>query len=185
MEFEELVKARRSMRAYQENATLSVEELKEIICVALEAPSWKNSETGRYYVVSDPEQVKRISKAGLPEFNQNNTKNAVALIVTAFESGRAGFDSEGNPVNELGNEWGAYDLGLQNMLLCLKAKEAGFDSLIMGIRDEKALRRELNIPDSQHVAAVIALGKGAMEMKKPIRKEVDEVAVFISKTSDF
>ena len=185
MEFEELVKARRSMRAYRENTTISVEELKEIIRFALEAPSWKNSETGRYYVASGKEQIARISKAGLPEFNQNNTKNAAALIVTAFESGRSGCDSEGKPVNELGNEWGAYDLGMQNMLLCLKAKEAGYDSLIMGIRDEKALRREFNIPDSQHVAAVIALGKGAMEMKKPIRKEVDEVAVFISKTSNF
>lgn len=178
MEFKTLVESRRSTRAYKENVVIPVSELEEIIKCAQEAPSWKNSQTGRYYVVSDEKKLDEVRKAALPEFNQNNSKNAAALIVTAFEANRAGFERDGNPTNEIGNEWGAYDLGLQNMLICLKAKELGYDTLIMGIRDTEVLRKELEIPESQHVVAVIAVGVGEKESSRPARKELKDVAHF-------
>ncbi len=178
MEFQTLVEKRRSLRSYVANTTISKEELLTIIKCAQEAPSWKNSETGRYYVVCSPEKMKDISARALPEFNQNSSNNAAALIVTTFEANRAGFERDGSAVNEIGNEWGAYDLGLQNMLLCLKAKELGYDTLIMGIRDAEVLRKELSIPESQHVAAVIAVGKGAVEMSRPVRKDIKDIACF-------
>lgn len=178
MEFQELVKQRRSIRKYQANVVISKEEVEQIIACAQEAPSWKNSQTGRYYAVVGKDKVEEISKKVLPEFNQNNSNNSAALIVTAFEANRAGFNPDGSATNEIGNEWGAYDLGLQNMLLCLKAKELGFDTLIMGIRDEKKIREELCIPDSQHVVAVIAVGKAAGEANRPNRKELGEMLKF-------
>ena len=178
MELQTLAEARRSVRNFQEGVSISREEMEQIIRCAQEAPSWKNSQTGRYYVISGPEKVAEISKKTLPEFNQNSSKNAAALVVTTFEANRSGFERDGSPSNEIGNEWGAYDLGLQNMLLCLKAKELGFDSLIMGIRDADILRSELGIPESQHVVAVIALGKGAVEMARPERKELETMTKF-------
>ncbi len=177
MEFQTLVEKRRSLRNFME-AGITKEELETIIKCAQEAPSWKNSETGRYYIVCSPEKLAEISEKALPDFNQNSSRNASALIVTTFEANRAGFERDGSATNELGNEWGAYDLGLQNMLLCLKAKELGYDTLIMGIRDAEVLRKELSIPASQHVVAVIALGKGAVEMKRPVRKELKDVVCF-------
>lgn len=175
MEFQELVEKRRSIRNYKENCNISEADVKAIISCALEAPSWKNSQTGRYYVVSSESKLKEISENALPEFNQSNSKNSVALIVTAFEANRSGFNMDGTPTNEIGNEWGAYDLGLQNMLLCLKAKELGYDTLIMGIRDADRLRAELGIPESQHVVSVIALGVAAAEANRPKRKEIGDI----------
>lgn len=175
MEFQKLVESRRSIRAYNENIVITKAEIEEIIKCSQEAPSWKHSQTARYYVAIDSDKVNSLREKALPEFNQNNSKNAAALIVTAFEANRSGFERDGNPTNEIGNEWGAYDLGLANMLLCLKAKELGYDTLIMGIRDNNVLREELSIPDSQHVVSVIAVGKSDKVVDKPVRKELEKI----------
>lgn len=100
------------------------------------------------------------------------------LIITTFEKKRAGFDREGNPENEIGDEWGAYDLGLQNQLLLLKARELGLDTLVMGIRDGEALRKELDIPESQEVVAVISLGYRDIDPDMPKRKNLEDIAKF-------
>ena len=92
---------------------------------------------------------------------------AGALIVTTFVKGLVGFDNDGNPVNEAGDGWGYYDLGLQNENLLLKATELGLDTLVMGIRDGKAIREMLNIPETENVVAVIAIVYKA-KIQKPI-----------------
>lgn len=175
MELKEVIKNRRSIRAYKENTTIDKDVVLDIIATAQNAPSWKNSQTGRYYVVMDKEKLAEVKADCLLEYNQNNCKNAPVLIVTAFEKGISGFDNDKNPVNELGNQWGAYDLGLQNQLLILAAREHGLDTLIMGIRKEKELREHLGIPESQQVVSVISLGYRDIEPKMPKRKELDEI----------
>ena len=52
MEFKKLVEERRSIRAYQEGTQVEQSVLEELFRTVLQAPSWKNSETGRYYVVT-------------------------------------------------------------------------------------------------------------------------------------
>ena len=174
MELMQAVNERRSIRDYKPGMSITVDQIKEMVACAQEAPSWKNSQTARYYAVIGEDMRAKID-AALPEFNVNSSKNACALIVTTFEMKRAGFDREGNPDNELGDQWGAYDLGLQNENLLLKAREMGYDTLVMGIRDGQAIREALEIPDSQQVVAVIAVGVRETTPAMPKRKEIDSV----------
>ena len=51
MEFQEALEKRRSVRKYQADGMPKEEELKTFIAAALEAPTWKNTETGRYYCI--------------------------------------------------------------------------------------------------------------------------------------
>ncbi|MBR0132689.1 MAG: nitroreductase family protein [Lachnospiraceae bacterium] len=176
MEFQKVLEERRSVRAYT-TEKVSKEQVEEILKAAQLAPSWKNSETGRYYVVMSDEMLKKVKEECLPSFNARNSENAPVLIVTGFVTGDAGFGTDG-PVNDMGDMWGAYDLGLQNENLCLKARELGLDTLIMGIRDEVALKSVLDIPENVQVAAVIALGYRAVEPKMPPRKDLAVVAKF-------
>ena len=122
MEFTELIKSRRSVRGYEEEA-VSHDDLAAILTQAQQAPSWKNSQTARCYVVETLEKLEALRKSGLPAFNQNSSANAV-LIVTTFVKDTAGF-SNGKPDNEAGNYWGAYDLGLHDAYLILAASNAG------------------------------------------------------------
>jgi nitroreductase len=148
--------------------------VEEIVACLQNAPSWKNSQTGRYYVALSEEKVRAVRKC-LPMFNADRTANVSAYIVTAFEKNFAGFDKDGNPTDDLGNGWGAYDLGLQNALLLLKARELGLDTLIMGLRDGDGLRKEFSIPASQEIVAVISLGYRNENPEKPKRKPLNEI----------
>ncbi|WP_295154683.1 nitroreductase family protein [uncultured Ruminococcus sp.] len=176
MEFKELTEARRSVRKYADKE-VTRELVEEIIKAAQEAPSWKNQETSKYYCVLSKEKREQIRTTCFPSFNEQRCMNA-ALIVTAFEKDNVGFDDKGEPINELGNGWGCYDLGLHNMLFMLKAKEMGLDTLVMGIRDAEKLRAALGIPDSEQIGAVLALGYADEEPKRPNRREINDIAKF-------
>ncbi len=178
MDLNNLVAERRSVRDFKAGMEVKKSDLEEMIKYAIEAPTWKNSQTGRYYVVSTPEMLSKVRAEALPQFNQNSSANAGALVVTTFEKTRSGFERDGSPSNELGDEWGAYDLGLANELLILKARELGLDTLIMGIRDADKLRELLHIPESQEVVAVIAVGYRESDPQRPKRKSVEDVTVF-------
>lgn len=113
------------------------------------------------------EEGKTVEKAQIEE-----------LIITAFEKTRSGFTREGVAENEVGEGWGCYDLGLQNENLVLKAKDMGLDTLIMGIRNSEKLREYLEIPASQEVVSVIAVGYGAIKPEMPVRKNVEDIVKF-------
>lgn len=176
MEFKELTEARRSVRKYVDRE-VTREQVEEIIKAAQEAPSWKNQQTSKYYCVLSKEKREELRTTCFPSFNEQRCMNA-ALIVTAFEKNNVGFDDKGEPINELGNGWGCYDLGLQNMLFMLKAKELGLDTLVMGIRDAAKLREALGIPENEEIGAVLALGYADEVPKRPKRRESDDIAKF-------
>jgi len=176
VEFEKLIEERRSVRAYQEELP-EHEALVKIAEQAQMAPSWKNGQPARTYVIEGAQKLAQVREKALPSFNQNSSKNA-ALIVTTFVKDLSGF-SNGQPDNELGNLWGAYDLGLHDAYLVLAAKNAGYDTLIMGIRSAQELRALLQIPENEEIVSVIAVGKSAKEPTLRPRKTLEEVACFI------
>lgn len=178
MEFANLLEMRRSIRNFKANSTISESQIKEMIDAALQAPTWKNSETGRYYIALSPEKIEYIKNECLPSFNANSSRNAVAIIVTAYETKCAGFENDGTPTNELGDKWGVYGLGLQNENLILKARELGYDTLIMGIRDAAKIKDAFNIPDLEEIVSVISVGIRESDPAKPKRKTPDEIAKF-------
>ncbi len=175
MEFKELIVERRSVRSYKSG--IEHDALVQILKEAQQAPSWKNQQTSRCYVVETPEILEGLRAAVLPSFNQNSSAHAV-LVVTTYVRNVVGFH-DGTPVNEIGNGWGAYDLGLHDAYFTLAARNAGYDTLIMGIREADIIRDKLNIPENEEIMSVIAVGKRSAEPSMRPRKELDEVVRFI------
>ena len=178
MEFETLLESRRSVRAYDADKKVTKEQIRALVEAGIQAPSWKNAQTARYYCVMDEAAKEKFSAECLPEFNVNSSRGAGAYLVTTFVANRAGFDRSGNPDNECGNGWGYYDLGLHNENVLLKAKELGLDTLVMGIRDGEKIRQMLQIPETEIVVAVIAVGYGADAPVKPKRKAPEDILKF-------
>ena len=164
MEFQKVIETRRTVRKYSADERVTREQMEELLRAAQEAPSWKNSQTGRYYCVLSEDMVNKIRMECLPGAGNAGKSEHAALIVTTFVHDRAGFQKDGTADNELGNGWGCYDLGLS--------------TLIMGLREAGRLREILHIPETETIVSVIAVGKAAEEPIRPHRKELSEIAKF-------
>lgn len=169
MELQDVMEKRRSIRKYQKKE-VAKELIEQIIEAAILAPTWKNSQTGRYHVITSQEMLEKVKWEGLARFNGENVEDAPVLIVETFVKNRSGFEKTGEPSNELGNGWGCYDLGLQTMNLLLKATELGLGTLVMGIRSEERLREIVSIPPEETIVSVIAVGYADIDPLKPKRK---------------
>ena len=174
--FDEVLVSRRSVRSYDPSKKITEAEIRELLLSTQEAPSWANQEPARYYVALSDE--KRTALLGMIGGNKDRVAEAPVLIVSTFEKGKSGF-FHGEPSNEIGDGWGAYDTGLSNAYLILKARAMGFDTLIMGMRDSEAIRSCFGIPESETVMAVIALGYRAGEPRRPDRRPLDEVVTIL------
>jgi nitroreductase len=172
-QFNELIEARRSVRKYAK-AEISKDEMAKIVEEALNAPSWKNTETTRYYAAVGDDVKAKIWSDALPGFNAASSANAAALVAVAFVPGQSGYMGDA-PANELGEMWGAYDCGLASSYFILAAKNRGWDTLIMGIRDTAKVKSILGIPEKETLMSVIAVGKSAQPYFKNPRKPVAEV----------
>jgi nitroreductase len=173
MKFSELIEARRSVRKYAKSE-ISKDEMTKIVEEALNAPSWKNTETTRYYAAIGDDVKAKIWSDALPGFNAASSENAAALVAVTFVPGESGYMGD-TPANELGEMWGAYDCGLASSYFILAAKNHGWDTLIMGIRDTAKVKAILNIPEKEILTSVIAVGKSAQPYFKNPRKPVAEV----------
>lgn len=173
--FDDVIKTRRSVRSYDATKTISEAEVRELLTSAQEAPSWANQQPTKYYVAQSAAMVDSVKNyiGG----NRRNVEGAPVLIISTFERGKSGFFRE-NPANELADLWGAYDNGLANCYLILKARAMGFDTLIMGMRDADALRRLFGIPESETITAVISLGYRSGEPRQPQHKNLDDIVKF-------
>ena len=173
MNFSELIEARRSVRKYAK-AEISKNEMAKIVEEALNAPSWKNTETTRYYAAIGDDAKAKIWSDALPGFNSASSANAAALVAVSFAPGESGYMGD-TPADDLGDMWGAYDCGLASSYFILAAKNHGWDTLIMGIRDTAKVKSILGIPEKEVLMSVIAVGKSAQPYFKNPRKPVSEV----------
>jgi nitroreductase len=173
--FDEVLTSRRSIRSYDATKKISETEVRTLMAAVQEAPSWANQQPTKYYVAISPEKLAAVQD--LVGGNKERIKNAPVLIVSTYERGKSGF-FRGNPANEVGDGWGAYDNGLSNCYLILKARAMGFDTLIMGMRDADKLRELFAIPENEAVMAVIALGYRAAEPTQPRHRGLDDIVKF-------
>ena len=176
MELEQCINNRRSVRKYL-NKPILEETIIKLIEAAQKAPSWKNSQVSRYYIINKEETREKIFDC-LPDFNKENVKDAPVLIVTTVVKNRSGFERDGSYSTHLKDGFQYFDNGLQVQNLCLKAYELEIGTLIMGIYDEIEVREVLNIPNEQEIVAIIGLGYFDCEPEMPKRREIDTIISF-------
>lgn len=180
MDFEEIVKGRRSIRKFI-NKRVERDKIENVIKLASYAPSWKNTQISRYTVVEDRKCIKEIAENCVMdfEFNSNIIKNAPMIIIISTVSGRSGFERDGSFSTSKGDRWEMFDAGIAAQTFCLSAYNYGLGSVIMGIFDEKKLHSLLDIPENQSVAAMIAIGYSDEKPIMPKRKLVEELVNYI------
>lgn len=173
MELTKCINERRSIRKYKEHE-IANEEIEELIKSAQMAPSWKNSQTARFFVAQSKEYKAKMVDA-LPDFNKDRARDASCVIVTAVVKGISGYTSEGESATHLGHGFQCFDNGLAVENLCLKAYDMGYGTLIMGLYNEKMVRDVFEIPENMDIVTVIAVGKADICPNAPQRMTLSEV----------
>ena len=153
--FDELVKKRRSVRAF-EDRPVEPSVIRAVCEAARLAPSACNSQTWRFVSVTDPKQIARLCDEGMRPVVRNKwLKKAPAIIV-----GCSQLDIVANRIGTgvTGIEYFQLDLGIAMEHMVLKATELGLGTCWVGWFNEEKVREVLDIPKRIRVTALLALG---------------------------
>ncbi len=175
MELVKTIEGRKSIRKYK-NTPVDRETIKELIRCANLAPSWKNTQVSRFYVV-DGEKKKEFLDC-LPEQNVTNVKDASTIIVTTVIMGLSGYMLDGSIGSHLKENFALFDNGLQVQNLCLRAYDLGLGTLVMGLYDENKIRKFFDIPENETIVTVVAVGYRDIDPVARPRLKVDELVKF-------
>ena len=178
METIEAIKSRRSIRKFKEDK-IPHEILEKIVHAATYAPSWKNTQITRYIVVDSKEIREKIALSHVPDFNQKTILNAPVLMALSVVKNRSGYERDGSFSTLRGKGWEMFDCGIASQTLCLSAHEYGLGTVVMGIFDNEAISKILNVPQEQDLVALIAIGYPDEAPVMPKRKEVQDILRYI------
>lgn len=180
MEFKELVKARRSCRAF-DSAAVTDAQLDDILEAGLWAPSPLNLQPWEFIVITEEAlktQIKGIAEearqavidSGGPawagKYGMDFIETAPVLIAVVVDPAKAGLGSY------FGQQYGAMQAAsacIQNMMLA--ASDVGLESLWFTFFAPQQLQAALNIPENLEIAGLLPIGKPGHALKPPPRKE--------------
>lgn len=176
MELIEGIKSRRSIRKFTDQP-VTKELMEEIVDIARFAPSWKNTQSVRYMLITDKAVKDRIADEAVMGFEWNTKiiKGAPALVLLLTVDKRAGYERDGSESTSKGEHWQSFDAGIASEAFSLAAFAKGLGSVILGVYDEAAVAGIVEIPEGQKVSALIPVGYPDEDPEAPKRKEVADL----------
>lgn len=170
MEFLELAKNRYACKSF-DGRPVEKEQLDAILAAGRLAPTAKNLQEQRIYVVQSAEGLAKIDKATPCRYN------AATVVVVAFDTANV-FTYPGGK-----RDSGVEDATIVATHMMLAAKAVGVDSCWINFFDPEELARELGLPANEEVLMILDLGYPA-EGVKPLaphtqRKALSETVSYI------
>lgn len=192
MDVKEAIGTRRSIRWY-DGKRISADIITEVLDAARLAPSGCNAQPWRFYVVQNLKTVELLKQN--EAFPQAFVYKAPVIIVccgdAATYDGRYGGENqvEDGTVPEDPEERKAMfsivmgknttrtirDVSIASAFMVLRATELGLGTSYIGLIDEAAIRRVLNLPERLVIPFVITMGYPAQIPSRTPRKELRDI----------
>ncbi|AXN38315.1 nitroreductase family protein [Peribacillus butanolivorans] len=196
-DFITIAKERRSVRQYDAEYVMTEEEIREILDIAIQAPSSSNLQPWRFLVIQDKQTQQEL----LPiAHNQQQIVDASAVIAVLADI--EGYKNAERIYGELVNKgimkneikepyvasimhnYGNFsaekalsvamiDGGLVSMQIMLAAKAKGYDTVPMGGFDENKFVDAFNVPENFKPVMLISIGKGMKAGFEKVRLPLD------------
>ncbi|MFA1713770.1 nitroreductase family protein [Peribacillus frigoritolerans] len=198
-DFITVAKERRSVRQYDAEYVMTEEEIREILEIAIQAPSSSNLQPWRFLVIQDKQTQQEL----LPIANNQQQivdASAVIAVLADIEGYKNAERIYGELVNKgiMKNEikepyvasilhnYGNFsaekalsvamiDGGLVSMQIMLAAKAKGYDTVPMGGFDEAKFVEAFNVPENFKPVMLISLGKGTKAGFEKVRLPLDTI----------
>lgn len=170
MEFREVIRARRSVRHFKNDRTVSHEEVRGLIEAATQAPSAGNIQPWRFVVCESMRSRERLSAA----LHQRWAAAAPVVVVVCVDP---------RPCAARYGDRGEYLYALQDTAaatenLLLAAVDRGLSSCWIGAFDEAAVARAIEVQAPITPVAVLPIGYSAESGGRPRRRPLDEVTTW-------
>ena len=166
MQTQDAIRARRNVRSYRPDPVPDA-DLDRIADAAWRAPSASNRQHWTFIIVTDPEQLRALSKVWQGAGHIAGAAAAIAVIVPQTDDDRTRLLDY-------------YDLGQATYAIAVAAAGLGIGTGHASIGDQEAARKILGgVPADQDVAFLIGIGYPADRPLKPLarpnRRPVAEV----------
>lgn len=148
MEFMDVVKNRYACKNF-DGRSVSPEDLAVILEAGRLAPTAKNLQEQRVYVIQSPEYLAKIDAATPCRYH------AGTVLVLAYNREQV-FVFPGGKHNS-----GAEDAAIVATHMMLAAADRGVDSCWLNFFDPEILKKELNLPEAEEILMLLDLGYAA------------------------
>ena len=163
MEFYDVLRKRRSIRAYKEDP-VPPEVLERIASAAHNAPSACNLQPYRFLVLTDAELIARLNAVTRQKFI-----GRAPVVIAALGNEEAAWHRNGHSLME-------FDLGIAMEHIVLAAAAEGLGSCYIGAFDVDAANRLLRVPSGWSAVMLTPLGYPAEAPRPFVRgKSVSEL----------
>ena len=174
MEFDDVIRQRTSIRAYE---PIPVDDslIQNILENARLAPSWMNRQCWHFVIITDTMIIQEIAKTGIIN---RWLKQAPVIIIACADPHRSG---ENNEI-----PYYAVDTAIAMQHLILSATNVGLGTCWIGSFDERRIKTLLEIPPRIRIIALTPLGypkekkafgdkSRKMFIRSTTRKRLDEI----------
>jgi len=171
-ELMEVIKARRSVRRYEEK-DVPEEVLSSILEAVRWSPSWANTQCWEVVVIRDREIKENLKESIFPKNPATNAiTQAPLLLAVCGKLKSSGFYN--NIVTTKFGDWFMFDLGLFTQTLCLAAQDLGLGTVVVGLFDHDKAKGIIKVPEGYELVALVPLGYPAKISSAPQRREIRE-----------
>ena len=172
MTYDELVHNRYSCKSFDSEKQINKEQLDAILEAGRVAPTAKNLQEQRIYVIQSAEMLAKIDSVTPCRYN------APTCIVVAFDKENV-FTYPGGQKNS-----GVEDATIVATHMLLAAESVGVNSCWINFFDPEVLRQTLNLPENEEVLMILDLGFAAEENGGPLknhfdRKEIEKTVTYL------
>lgn len=165
METWDAIRSRRNVRSFTDQPIREA-ELQQILEAGRRTPSSKNEQRWDLVVVTDKDQLERLSHVWRGAAYIVGSAATIALVAPVVEDQRV-------------RESIQYDLGQLTMSISLAATDLGIGAGHASVHEQAVAREVLGLPDGYFCAWLIVLGHPAdrpiQVINKPTRRPFDEV----------
>jgi len=143
MDFEDVIRNRKSTRSFS-TEKLEKEKLDKILEAGRIAPTAKNIQPIKIYVVQSEEGLKKIDKASRCRYG------APTVLIICGDKDKA-YVKDNSPIYQI-------DASIVTTHMMLEATNLGVDNIWIELFDGEVLRSEFDIPDNLIPVAMLPLG---------------------------
>jgi nitroreductase len=169
MDVKDAVNLRKSIRKYTDKQ-IPEEIINELLDAARKAPSAKNVQSHKYFIVKDKVVKNKLIEAGA--FKHSFVNDAPLVIICCADPTQY---PKSEDVDEAPVNYAYIDLSIAASFLVLRATELGLGTVFVAWIYRDKIKKVLNIPESYIIPFVIPVGYPAEDPIPRPRKDLKEI----------